>query len=160
MPLLAAHNDLPKETSPTLALLQAEVGTYLPPAAIDLVGRAHDFAEAAHEGQFRKSGEPYLVHLIATAYYLAALRLDVTSIVAGLVHDTLEDTEITYDRIESEFGHAVARIVEGVSKFGEIGHRHRIWTVEQADSDDRRQRVDRAKLQAENVRKMFLAMAE
>jgi GTP diphosphokinase / guanosine-3',5'-bis(diphosphate) 3'-diphosphatase len=158
--LLSAPNDLPKETSPSITLLLQEVEAYLPETAVQSVHRAHDFAADAHAGQVRKSGEPYLVHLIATGYYLAALRLDVTSIVAGLLHDTIEDTEVTYEELEREFGRAVARIVDGVSKFGEIGHRHRIWKVEQQESEDRRQRVDRAKLQAENVRKMFLAMAE
>jgi GTP pyrophosphokinase len=132
----------------------------MPPAAVESVRRAHEFAAEAHAGQMRKSGEPYLVHLIATAYYLATLRLDVTSIVAGLLHDTIEDTAVTFEDLEREFGHAVARIVEGVSKFGEIGHRHRLWTTEQPELDARRQRHDRAKQQAENVRKMFLAMAE
>src|SRR5579859_3289609 len=148
MAVAVAPSELPRETSPSIDDLLAEVEQYLPTAAVRLVQRAHDFAAAAHAGQMRKSGEPYLVHLIATAYYLAALRLDVTSIVAGLLHDTIEDTEVTYEDLDREFGRAVARIVEGVSKFGEIGHRHRIWKVEQQESEDRRQRVDRAKLQA------------
>ena len=138
----------------------AEVRQYLPESAVELVRRAHDFARVAHEGQFRKSGEPYLVHLVATAYYLARLRLDVTSVVAGLLHDTIEDTAVEFADVEKEFGHAVARIVDGVSKFGEIGHRHRIWSTDPTDSEARRQRNDRAKQQAENIRKMFLAMAE
>jgi len=157
---IMAPSDLPKETSPSFGTLHREGEQYLPPAALDAVTRAYEFAEQAHRGQMRKSGEPYVVHLIATAYYLAALRLDVTSLAAGLLHDTLEDTEVTFQDLEKEFGHSVARIVEGVSKFGEIGHRHRLWTMERAEVDDRRQRTDRAKLQAENVRKMFLAMAE
>jgi GTP diphosphokinase / guanosine-3',5'-bis(diphosphate) 3'-diphosphatase len=155
-----AHSELPSECSPTFDTLLQQVRDYLPPAAVELVQRAYDLAAAAHDGQFRKSGEPYLVHVIATAYYLAKLRLDVTSVVAGLLHDTIEDTDVTFDDLEREFGHAIARIVEGVSKFGEIGHRHRIWGEEQADADARRQRSDRVKQQAENVRKMFLAMAE
>lgn len=159
MSLAVAPSDLPTETSPTLDVLLDEVGQYIPRTGMDLVQGAYDFARAAHEGQYRKSGEPYLVHLVATAYYLAKLRLDVTSIVAGLLHDTLEDTDVTFQDLESQFGHAVARIVEGVSKFGEIGHRHRVWGEEQSD-DARRQRTDRSKQQAENVRKMFLAMAE
>jgi len=152
--------DLPAVVSPTLEDLLSAVREYMPPGAVDSVQRAHDFAAEAHRGQMRKSGEPYLVHLIATAYYLARLHLDVTSIVAGMLHDTIEDTEVTYEDLEGEFGHAVARIVEGVSKFGEIGHRHRLWTSEQPEPDARRQRHDRSKQQAENVRKMFLAMAE
>jgi GTP pyrophosphokinase len=152
--------DLPSVVSPTLEDLLAAVESYMPPAAVESVRRAHDIAADAHSGQKRKSGEPYLVHLIATAFYLATLRLDVTSVVAGLLHDTIEDTTVTYEDLERDFGHSVARIVEGVSKFGEIGHRHRLWTAEQPETDARRQRHDRAKQQAENVRKMFLAMAE
>ncbi|HEX8917132.1 MAG TPA: bifunctional (p)ppGpp synthetase/guanosine-3',5'-bis(diphosphate) 3'-pyrophosphohydrolase [Chloroflexota bacterium] len=160
MAVAVAPSELPRETSPSIEDLLAEVEQYLPPPAVALVQRAHEFAARAHEGQLRKSGEPYLVHLIATGYYLAKLRLDVTSIVAGLLHDTIEDTDVTFEDLEREFGHAVARIVEGVSKFGEIGHRHRIWGEEQEGEIARRQRADRARQQAENVRKMFLAMAE
>jgi GTP pyrophosphokinase len=153
-------SEIPNEASPSFELLLSEVGAYFPPPAVELVEKAYALAARAHAGQVRRSGEPYLVHVIATAYYLARLRLDVTSVVAGLLHDTIEDTEITYDEIEKEFGHAIARIVEGVSKFGEIGHRHRIWSEERSENEVRRQRTDRAKQQAENVRKMFLAMAE
>ncbi len=152
--------DLPDVLSPTVECLLDEVSTYLPAPAVDAVRRAHDFAALAHSGQTRNSGEPYLVHLIATGYYLAKLQLDVTCIAAGLLHDTLEDTAVTFEDLEREFGHSVARVVEGVSKFGEIGHRHRMWTEERAETEARRQRTDRAKQQAENVRKMFLAMAE
>lgn len=152
-------SEIPNETSPSIEELLAEVRTYLPEPAVSLIAQAHATAERAHAGQQRLSGEPYLVHLIATGYYLAKLRLDVTSIVAGILHDTIEDTDVTYEDLEREFGHAVARIVEGVSKFGEIGHRHRVWTEEHAE-EERRQRTDRGKQQAENVRKMFLAMAE
>lgn len=160
MSVAVASSDLPDEISPSFEDLQAEIEKFLPPPAIESVCRAHQFAARAHEGQMRKSGEPYLVHLIATALYLAKLRLDVTSIASGLLHDTLEDTDATFEDLEREFGHSVARIVEGVSKFGEIGHRHRLWTADQPEHDARRQRSDRAKMQAENVRKMFLAMAE
>lgn len=152
--------ELPKATSPSWEDALEQARNYLPDTAIASLQRAYDFAARAHAGQMRNSGEPYIVHLVATALYLAALRLDVTSIAAGLLHDTLEDTEATFEELEREFGHSVARIVDGVSKFGEIGHRHRRWTVEREDGDDRRLRVDRQKQQAENVRKMFLAMAE
>ncbi len=159
MPVVAP-SELPRDTSPAFDRVLEEAGQYLPAPAIDNLVRAHAFAEKAHAGQMRKSGDPYLVHLIATALYLASLRLDVTSIAAGLLHDTLEDTDVTYEDLERDFGRAIARIVEGVSKFGEIGHRHRRWTAEHGEGEDRRMRVDRQKLQAENVRKMFLAMAE
>ncbi|MGH2442942.1 MAG: RelA/SpoT family protein [Chloroflexota bacterium] len=152
--------DLPTETSPTYEVLMDAVGQYLPAKAVASVQHAYQFAERVHAGHRRNSGEPYLVHLIATAYYLASLHLDATTVVSGLLHDTIEDTETTYPELEREFGRTVARIVEGVSKFGEIGHRHRLWTDEHPEGDLRRQRADRAKQQAENVRKMFLAMAE
>jgi GTP pyrophosphokinase len=157
---LIAPSELPKDVSPPFERVIQEMREYLPAPAIASVERAYEYAANAHEGQLRKSGEPYLVHLVATALYLASLRMDVTSIASGLLHDTIEDTEVTYLDLEREFGRAVARIVEGVSKFGEIGHRHRRWTAEHGESDERRARVDRQKLQAENVRKMFLAMAE
>ena len=96
MSSILAPSDLPKETSPSFGTLRREGEHYLPPAALDAVTRAYEFAEQAHRGQMRQSGEPYVVHLIATAYYLAALRLDVTSLAAGLLHDTLEDTEVTF----------------------------------------------------------------
>ncbi len=160
MTLAFAPSELPREVSPTFDALRTEAESYLPPQAVELVLRAHKFAELAHAGQMRKSGEPYLVHLVATAYYLASLRLDVTSVVSGLLHDTIEDTSVTYEDLDREFGHTVARIVEGVSKFGEIGHRHRVWSDERAEAEERRSRTDLVKLQAENIRKMFLAMAE
>ena len=160
MTLAFAPSELPREVSPTFDALRTEAESYLPPQAVELVLRAHEFAELAHAGQMRKSGEPYLVHLVATAYYLASLRLDVTSVVSGLLHDTIEDTSVTYEDLDREFGHTVARIVEGVSKFGEIGHRHRVWSDERAEAEERRSRTDLVKLQAENIRKMFLAMAE
>lgn len=159
MTLAFAPSELPPDVSPPYSALRAEAESYLPPQAVDLVERAHAFAAEAHAGQMRKSGEPYLVHLIATAYYLASLRLDVTSVVAGLLHDTIEDTAVTYEDLEREFGHTVARIVEGVSKFGEIGHRHRVWGNERVE-EDRRTRNELVRSQAENIRKMFLAMAE
>lgn len=155
---VAQAYELPDETSPSYDMLVSEAASYLPPSAIELLRRAYAMAEKAHNGQMRNSGEPYLVHVVATAYYLATLRMDITTLVAGLLHDTIEDTTITFEDLEKEFGESVARIVEGVSKFGEINHRHR-W-AQGSPEDNRRQRGDRARQQAENVRKMFLAMAE
>jgi GTP diphosphokinase / guanosine-3',5'-bis(diphosphate) 3'-diphosphatase len=154
-----ASHGIPEDTSPSIENLLDEGGRYLPPESLDIIVRAYEVAAEAHAGQMRLSGEPYLTHLVATAYYLAALRLDVSSLVAGLLHDSLEDTLLTYEELERGFGHSVARIVEGVSKFSQIGHRHRVWGEELADVS-RRQRTDRSRVQAENVRKMLLAMAE
>jgi len=93
-----------------------------------------------HEGQNRKSGEPYLAHPLAVAMVLAELKLDPTAIVAGLLHDSVEDTTVTIEDIKNEFGEQVAHIVEGVTKISKIDF---------ASSEER---------QAENVRKMMLAM--
>jgi len=108
----------------------------------ELIRRAYAFSAKAHEGQIRRSGEPYLQHPLAVAGILAFLRLDVTAIVAGLLHDTLEDTLATQEELEKEFGGDVARLVEGVSKIGQIPFR----TYEEK--------------QAENFRKMVLSMAD
>ena len=104
--------------------------------------RAFLVAERAHAGQFRLSGEPYVEHPLAAAVLLSELRLDAETLAAALLHDTVEDTEVTLDDLRREFGEPIARLVEGVTKLGKI-HVH---TREQA--------------QAENIRKMLVAMAE
>ena len=83
---------------------------------LDLIEKAHEFAERAHEGQVRSSGTPYIQHCIAVSCILAELGLDTTTIVAGLLHDVLEDTPVTESELESEFGKQVAEIVDGVTK--------------------------------------------
>ena len=82
----------------------------------NLIRKAYDFAKEKHEGQFRKSGEPYFAHPAEVAYILAELRMDVPTIVAGLLHDTVEDTDTTIEEIEREFGKEIAFIVKGVTK--------------------------------------------
>jgi len=83
-----------------------------------LIEKAYRVAETAHDGQFRHSGDPYITHCVEVARYLARWRLDPTSIVAGLLHDTVEDTPLTLKEIEHNFGSKVAFIVDGVSKIG------------------------------------------
>jgi GTP pyrophosphokinase len=107
-----------------------------------VLGRAFELAERAHSGQFRLTGEPYVEHPLAAAVLLSELRLDAETLAAALLHDTVEDTDVTLDDIREEFGETIARLVEGVTKLGKI-HVH---TREQA--------------QAENIRKMLVAMAE
>jgi len=104
------------------------------------IRRAYDFAEKAHENQKRLSGEKYIIHPLNVAYILAALSLDDNTICAALLHDVIEDTEVTYEDIKSEFGEEVAIIVDGVTKLGKLKY----TTKEEA--------------QIENYRKMFLAM--
>ena len=121
--------------------LEARLG-YLPEADHALLRRAFAVAERAHSGQFRLTGEPYVEHPVAAAVLLSELRLDAETLAAALLHDTVEDTDVTLDEIREEFGEAIARLVEGVTKLGKI-HVH---TREQA--------------QAENIRKMLVAMAK
>ncbi len=124
------------------------VSRYFPDYDTDIIRRAYEVAAQAHAGQQRKTGEPYINHCVETAAILAELRIDPPVIVAGLLHDTVEDTDLTLDDIRREFGDEVARLVDGVTKLGQInqltGHRGR-----ELDNQD-----------AENLRKMFLAMAE
>ncbi|MEJ7839028.1 MAG: bifunctional (p)ppGpp synthetase/guanosine-3',5'-bis(diphosphate) 3'-pyrophosphohydrolase [Thermomicrobiales bacterium] len=122
-------------------------------ASIDLVARAFLTAYNGHKGVLRRSGEPYIVHPIEVAVTLAAMQLDVESLAAGLLHDVVEDTEICDEDIIFQFGERVAKLVEGVTKLGQIP-----WTGE---TDDRRSADAREKeQQAENLRKMFLAMVD
>lgn len=108
---------------------------------VDAIRRAHDMAVLAHEGQTRASGERYVNHTIEVATILAQLRLDTDTIVAGLIHDTIEDTEITARDVEREFGQSVAQIVDGVTKLGKVEFR------------------SATEHQVENYRKMLLSMA-
>ncbi|WP_297526499.1 GTP diphosphokinase [Thiohalobacter sp.] len=111
-----------------------------------LIARAIERAEAAHAGQRRASGEPYVEHCLAVAAILQEQHLDAEAIVAGILHDTLEDTELTRADIAAEFGEVVARLVDGVTK---MGHLSRF-----------RDASERARDQAESVRKLLLAMVE
>jgi GTP pyrophosphokinase len=112
-----------------------------PTADLGLVRRCYDFAKERHAGQMRRSGEPYLVHPLGVAKIIAELNLDVASICAGLLHDCVEDTSATSEDIGRLFGAEIQRLVEGVTKLGQIP-----WNT-------------REERQAENFRKMLLAMA-
>jgi guanosine-3',5'-bis(diphosphate) 3'-pyrophosphohydrolase len=114
--------------------------TYLPPAQVDRVRDAYEFGAAAHEGQKRLSGEPYIAHPVAVAHILADLRMDAPTIVAAILHDVIEDTPTAKDELAERFGADVAEIVDGVSKLDHLQFR------------------SRAEAQAESFRKMLLAM--
>jgi RelA/SpoT family (p)ppGpp synthetase len=120
-----------------------------PILADGLVGRAIRWAVQSHEGQTRRSGEPYAVHPLNVATILANMHLDEETIAAAVLHDVAEDTPVTLEEIESEFGARVARLVDGVTKLGKIP-----WTgdIETASQEQEQQ--------AENLRKMFLAMVD
>jgi GTP diphosphokinase / guanosine-3',5'-bis(diphosphate) 3'-diphosphatase len=133
---------MPYDTITELDQLINRVLSYNPDADVDLMRRAYAFSAKAHEGQTRRSGEPYLQHPLAVAGILTSLRSDVTAIVAALLHDTVEDTLATPDELEHEFGKDIARLVEGVTKIGKIPFRNY------------------EEKQAENFRKMVLSMAD
>src|ERR1700678_3982976 len=111
-----------------------------PSEDVSLIRKAWEFCVKHHEGQMRASGEPYIIHPLEVAEVLAAMKLDATAIAAGLLHDAVEDTPATNEEIDRSFGDQVAHIVEGVTKIDKIQF---------ATREDR---------QAENVRKMLLAM--
>jgi GTP pyrophosphokinase len=127
-----------------------------------MIKNAYALADRAHAGTFRRSGEPYVQHPLAAAMIVAQMHLDATTIIAALLHDVVEDTNVSLSEIREGFGPAVAHIVDGVTKFEEIGRRQRNWADQQANStDDQRRSRERAiKQQAENIKKMFMAMAE
>ena len=119
--------------------------------------RCYRFAQEAHEGQQRKSGEPYFTHCLKTAEILAELRLDTHTICAGLMHDVLEDTGITREEMQVRFGANIANLVEGVTKIGQ--YKLGIASQAPAAKNTVEQRVHR-KRQAETYRKLLLATAE
>lgn len=118
------------------------IADYNPKYDLELIGRAYDKAKEMHEGQLRKSGEPYLIHPLAVAEILADLGMDEDTIVAGLMHDVVEDTPYTSEELREEFGEEVELLVDGVTKLGSL----------KFESKEQRQ--------AENLRKMFLAMSK
>ena len=123
--------------------LIASVKKYHPSADISMIEKAYTIARDAHEGQVRKSGEPYIIHPLCVAIILADLELDKETIVAGILHDVVEDTVMSNEEIRKEFSSEVELLVDGVTKLGQLSYSH-----------------DKVDEQAENLRKMFLAMAK
>ncbi|KKY01569.1 (p)ppGpp synthetase [Paraclostridium benzoelyticum] len=119
-----------------------KIRRYAPNGDLDLIEKAYYYGKKAHEGQLRKSGEPYFIHPIAVANILCDMELDMQTIAAGLLHDVVEDTEFTYEDIKKDFGEEIADLVDGVTKLGQIKYKSKEET------------------QAENLRKMFLAMSK
>ncbi len=118
---------------------------YHPDPNLDLIKKAYVYSAKVHEGQIRKSGEPYLIHPLEVAGILAQLKLDEASIASGLLHDTVEDTLATVEEVKELFGDEVALIVDGVTKLGRFSASHQLSQEEK---------------QAENFRKMLVAMAQ
>lgn len=126
------------------------VQKYHPSDDISLIEKAYHLAAKAHENQVRKSGEPYIIHPLCVAIILADLEMDKETIAAGLLHDVIEDTIMTEDEIREQFGGDVALLVDGVTKLEQLN-----FMDENGDKT-----LDRFEMQAENLRKMFLAMAK
>ena len=122
--------------------LVEKIKQYHPTDNFSMLKKAYDLAKEAHKDQKRKSGEPYIIHPLKVAIILAELELDMETIVAGILHDTIEDTPYTYDDIKNLFGEEVAVLVDGVTKLGKLSY------------------TTKEEIQAENYRKMFLAMAK
>ncbi|MBQ8730395.1 MAG: bifunctional (p)ppGpp synthetase/guanosine-3',5'-bis(diphosphate) 3'-pyrophosphohydrolase, partial [Lachnospiraceae bacterium] len=120
-----------------------DIKKYRPSTYLTLIEKAYSIAYEAHKDQYRKSGEPYIIHPICVAIILAELELDKETIVAGILHDVVEDTVMTYEDIEREFSSEIALLVDGVTKLTQLSYD-----------------LDKVEIQAENLRKMFLAMAK
>ncbi|MEN6313063.1 MAG: bifunctional (p)ppGpp synthetase/guanosine-3',5'-bis(diphosphate) 3'-pyrophosphohydrolase [Clostridiaceae bacterium] len=122
--------------------LVSKIKEYNPGCDFAMLDKAYEMAAKAHEGQLRESGEPYITHPLEVAHILADLELDCTTIIAGLLHDTVEDTNCTIDDIREQFGEDTASLVDGVTKLDKIPY------------------TTKEEQQAENLRKMFMAMAK
>lgn len=136
----------PKDFTPPEELYKTlieEVLKYHPNTDITMIEKAYRIADKAHEGQLRKSGEPYIMHPLCVAIILAELELDKETIVAGILHDVIEDTIMTSEEIEKEFSSEILLLVDGVTKLTQLNFSQ-----------------DKLEVQAENLRKMFLAMAK
>ncbi len=125
-----------------LEKLIKNIQVYNPDADVALIKKAYEFAENAHSGQFRNSGETFFLHPYEVAQILTLLELDVTTIAAGLLHDVLEDTPVTHEKLVAEFGEEIAALVDGVTKLSKIAFK------------------SKEERQIESLRKMFLAMAQ
>lgn len=121
---------------------------YLPEERVETIERAYGFAARAHDGQLRVSGDPYIEHPLCAAYTIATLQLDASTISAALMHDVVEDCGVTVDELSESFGAEIARLVEGATKLSRLH-----WLAPEDRPGDEA-------IQAENLRKMFLAMAE
>jgi GTP pyrophosphokinase/guanosine-3',5'-bis(diphosphate) 3'-pyrophosphohydrolase len=142
-PSVASELDFIQESEPKLTIddLCFATSNYLEAKQVDAIRRAYHFADQAHEGQTRRSGERYITHPLAVAHVLAMMHMDYECIMAGLLHDVIEDTTLSRDDLALEFGEEVAELVEGVTKLAKAAFE----TTKHA--------------QAENLRKMLLAMS-
>ena len=126
----------------TIDDLIEKIKTYNPNVDETEIRSAYELARVNHQGQKRNSGEDYIIHPLHVAMILADMNMDSATIIAGLLHDTIEDTSVTYEDIEKKFGKEIAELVDGVTKLKKLNYK------------------SKAEKQAENIRKMVLAMAK
>src|SRR5699024_3485701 len=131
-----------KDKNKSIEEVIEKASLYLGDTELDFIVRAYEFAEESHKEQFRKSGEPYIVHPIQVAGILIDFKMDHETIAGGFLHDVVEDTDVTLEDIEKEFNTEVDMLVDGVTKLGKFKFK------------------SKETLQAENHRKMFVAMAK
>jgi GTP pyrophosphokinase len=143
VPVQPAQTSIPADDPAELAFarLAAQTAGYLDSSSVARLRKAYQFAHSLHSGQLRKSGEPYIVHPIAVAEILSEFRMDETSLVAAILHDVVEDTQVSVEEVEKQFGNNVAAIVDGLTKLAKVEFRS-----------------SQEKL-AENFRKMIVAMS-
>ena len=139
-PLLPPQSNEPEVL---FAELKNSILRYHPSTDLSLIEKAYELAFNAHKEQRRKSGEPYIIHPLCVAIILAQLELDKETIIAGILHDVIEDTSVSREEVIAMFGEEVALLVDGVTKLTQLNYEH-----------------DKIEVQAENLRKMFLAMAK
>ncbi|MCS5669708.1 MAG: bifunctional (p)ppGpp synthetase/guanosine-3',5'-bis(diphosphate) 3'-pyrophosphohydrolase [Dehalococcoidia bacterium] len=144
-----------KVASEAAQTLIERVGVYLPEDGTKIVGQAYRFADKCHVGQMRKSGEPYIAHPLQTALFLADLHLDTNTIVAALLHDVVEDCDVSLDEISRRFGPEVSKLVDGVTKLTRMDDKLQPPVEDVANLMD-----DAESLHAESLRKMLVSMAE
>ncbi|MGJ8687220.1 MAG: RelA/SpoT family protein, partial [Spongiibacteraceae bacterium] len=130
------------ESAQTIDALASKLASYLPASQVQQIRRAYYYAEQAHDGQSRRSGEPYVTHPLAVASILADMRMDAQSLMAAMLHDVIEDTSVNKEGLSEQFGSTVAELVDGVSKLTRIEFQ------------------SKAEQQAENFQKMAMAMAK
>ncbi len=140
VPLTPPETNEPEEL---FALLKKYILRYHPSTDLGQVEKAYHIAKEAHKDQKRKSGEPYIMHPLCVAIILAQLELDKETIIAGILHDVIEDTAVSPEELTKEFGEEICLLVDGVTKLTQLNYEH-----------------DKIEIQAENLRKMFLAMAK
>ena len=140
--MLAAREEIEQPQDKLIRRLCTALSSYLEPGQVAEVVRAYDLAREAHEGQTRMTGEPYICHPLSVALILADMRMDMRGIMAAIMHDVIEDTDVGKNQLAEQFGDEVADLVDGVTKLGRIDSK------------------SRAEAQAQNVRKMFLAMVK